>query len=462
MIGLSVGILSSLQTSARVRVAWRAMNGMSLTFDEVVEAARHRQLQRHRRLGVGAADGRQQRRREPHARVVGVDPVPGEVAERHGGDAGRRAHGEGQRRDVADDEAGAELAQRARLAGRARHQVAVERRGAADAVGLVERQPVHLHDAGVAFEGAVRHLALDREVEEPARRRRADADPHFGTFGQDGVDDLDRARRVPESVAGNIKDDRLCQIKRLFSSNATFTTCSRVSTGTKVMSRRSSSGSSNKSGSLSAGSTKVLHPEPPGRQRLLPNAADGQHQPAERDFARHRHALLHRLVARRRQNRRRYGDAGGRTVLRDGAGRDVNVEVVLGEEFGRNPECLGARPDVAQGRPSRLLHHVPQLARKNDVLVSARKQGDFDEQDVAAHFGPGHPGHHPRCRGPEGHFLLEPGRPQVIVHFGAVHDGLGAAAGRRPGGWRCGRPASGRWCRAAVRGSGPRLRGCTR
>ena len=160
---------------------------------EAVEPARHRQLQRHRRLGVGAADGRQQRRRQPHARIVGVDPVPGEVAQRHRRDAGGGAHREGQRRDVADDQAGAELAQRARFAGRARHQVAVERRGAADAVGLVERQPVHLHHAGVALERAVGHLALDREVEEPARGRRADADPHFGTFGQDGVDDLDRA-----------------------------------------------------------------------------------------------------------------------------------------------------------------------------------------------------------------------------------------------------------------------------
>ena len=56
--------------------------------------------------------------------------------------------------------------------------------GAADAVGLVERQPVHLHDAGVALERAVGHLALDRQVEEPARRGGPDADAGFGRLAR--------------------------------------------------------------------------------------------------------------------------------------------------------------------------------------------------------------------------------------------------------------------------------------
>ena len=60
---------------------------------------------------------------------------------------GGSAHREGERRNVADDQPGAELAQRARLARGPRHEIAVERRRAADAVGLVERQRVDLHDA---------------------------------------------------------------------------------------------------------------------------------------------------------------------------------------------------------------------------------------------------------------------------------------------------------------------------
>ena len=79
---------------------------------EALEPARHRQPQRHRRLGVGAANRRQQRRREAHARIVGVDPVPREVAEPDRRDARRCADREGERRDVADDQPGAELAQR--------------------------------------------------------------------------------------------------------------------------------------------------------------------------------------------------------------------------------------------------------------------------------------------------------------------------------------------------------------
>ena len=178
---------------------------------EALEAARHRQPQRHRRLRIRAADGWQQRRREPHARVVGVNPVPGEVAEADRRDAGGRANRKRERRDVADDQAGAQLAQHPRLTGGARHQIAVKRRGAADRVRLIERQRVDLHDAGVAFQRAVSDLALDAQVEQPPRRRGADADAGFRALGKDGVDDLDGARGVSEAVTGNIKDDRWCQ-----------------------------------------------------------------------------------------------------------------------------------------------------------------------------------------------------------------------------------------------------------
>ena len=154
--------------------------GDVLDVREALEPARHRQPQRHRRLGVGAADRRQQRRRQPDARIVGVDPVPGEVAEADRRDAGRGADRKGQRRNVADDQPRAELAQRARLARGARHQIAVERRRATDAVGLVERQRVDLHDAGVGLQRAEGDLAFDRQVEQPSRRRGADADPGFG------------------------------------------------------------------------------------------------------------------------------------------------------------------------------------------------------------------------------------------------------------------------------------------
>ena len=88
---------------------------------------------------------------------------------------------------------------------------------------------------------------------------------------------------------------------------------------------------------------------------------------------------------------------------------------------------------MAEGRAGRLLHHVAELARQNDVLVSAWKQGRFDEQDVAAGFGPGQAGRHPGPGRPERHLFLEPGRAEVVVHLGRVDDRLsagGASAGR--------------------------------
>ena len=57
----------------------------------------------------------------------------------------------------------------------------------------VETTIADLYDPGVAFECAVRHLALHRQVEEPARSGGANPYPDFRTLGEQSVDDLDRA-----------------------------------------------------------------------------------------------------------------------------------------------------------------------------------------------------------------------------------------------------------------------------
>jgi hypothetical protein len=66
----------------------------------------------------------------------------------------------------------------------------------------------------------------------------------------------------------------------------------------------------------------------------------------------------------------------------------VNVEIVLRQEIVRDAKLLGTRPDVTQGRAGRLLHHIAELARQNNVLVSAWKQGGFDKQHVSAGLRP--------------------------------------------------------------------------
>ena len=93
----------------------------------------------------------------------------------------------------ADDQAGAELAQHTRLAGRAGHEITVNGGCAPDRVGLVERERVYLDDRRVAFERGVGDFAFDGEVEQPPRRRGPDADARFRPFRENGVDHLDAA-----------------------------------------------------------------------------------------------------------------------------------------------------------------------------------------------------------------------------------------------------------------------------
>src|SRR5204862_6696981 len=105
-----------------------------------------------------------------------VDPVPREVAEADRRNARGAADGERQRGDVADDDAGAELAEHARLAGGACNEIAMERRSAADRIRFVERQRVDLDDARIGLERAECDLPFDGEVEEPPGGGGPDAD----------------------------------------------------------------------------------------------------------------------------------------------------------------------------------------------------------------------------------------------------------------------------------------------
>ena len=64
---------------------------------------------------------------------------------------------------------------------------------------------------------------------------------------------------------------------------------------------------------------------------LLLDAADGEHLAAQRDLARHGHIVAHRTLPHHRGDAGGDGHAGGGAVFRDGAGREVDVDVVLAE-----------------------------------------------------------------------------------------------------------------------------------
>ena len=67
------------------------------------------------------------------------------------------------------------------------------------------------------------------------------------------------------------------------------------------------------------------------------------------------------------------------------------MHAVLFEHLRIDAELFGVGPQIRLRRPRRLLHYVAELTGYGKSS-SARKQAGFDEQNLAAHFGPGHAG----------------------------------------------------------------------
>ena len=125
--------------------------------------------------------------------------------------------------------------------------------------------------------------------------------------------------------------------------SATFSTSSSVATGTNCIVLRTSAGSSREVGLVERRQDERLDAVAPRRQRLLADAADRQHQAAQRDLAGHRHVLADRS-----------GCCSADTIAvaivtpADGpsfgnrAGRHVDVQIVLVEEIRRRRRARSA------------------------------------------------------------------------------------------------------------------------
>ena len=129
--------------------------------------------------------------RSQRVRVRRIYPVPGEVPK------GDRRHvravrcQERERRNVADDQRGLQLAQQHRLAGR--H--VVERGGvcsrAPNRLEGVETQAIDLDDARVALGWQPPDWRSQRQIEQPSRRGCADDEAHARRDCVQRVEDLD-------------------------------------------------------------------------------------------------------------------------------------------------------------------------------------------------------------------------------------------------------------------------------
>ena len=101
---------------------------------------------------------------------------------------------------------------------------------------------------------------------------------------------------------------------------------------------------------------------PVSRQQLLLHAADRQHLALQRDLAGHAHAAAHRTPTEEADQRCHHGDARRRSVLRDGARRDMDVDRLL-LEARRDTQLGHVRPNVREADLCGLFHDVAQLPR---------------------------------------------------------------------------------------------------
>ena len=92
----------------------------------------------------------------------------------------------------------------------------------------------------------------------------------------------------------------------------------------------------------------------------------------------------------------------------------------LSRNSASTPSSFACGADVAQRGARRLLHHVAELPGEDQVVVPGRQQARFDEQHVAAGFGPRHAGGDAGPRDAERHLLLESRRPEVLRHVVGV------------------------------------------
>ena len=107
---------------------------------------------------------------------------------------GRGADGKGERRDVADDQARAELAQHTRLAGRAGHEIAVKGRLRGGCVSASSSVSASICTTPVSH-SSVREVTLPLTVRSNSHRGAEVRTPMrvSGRLRENGVDHLDAA-----------------------------------------------------------------------------------------------------------------------------------------------------------------------------------------------------------------------------------------------------------------------------
>src|SRR5690606_17764586 len=115
---------------------------------------------------------------------------------------------------------------------------------------------------------------------------------------------------------------------------------------------------------------------------------DRQDAAPKRDLTRHGDVLADRNARHDRHDGGNHGDTSGRTVLRRGPFRDVDVDVLLVEDRRLDAEVHRSAAHVGCSRGDRLLHHVTEVTRDCHLALTGHHDA-FDGQQLTANLGPG-------------------------------------------------------------------------
>ena len=104
--------------------------------------------------------------------------------------------------------------------------------------------------------------------------------------------------------------------------------------------------------------------------RLLAQSPDGKHAAAQRDLTGHGDIGADRTVRKRGNDAQADRGAGTRAVLRHGAFREMNVNVLCFIEVRCNAELQRPLAQTRERRAAALLHHVAKVARQLQLAAA--------------------------------------------------------------------------------------------
>ena len=111
------------------------------------------------------------------------------------------------------------------------------------------------------------------------------------------------------------------------------------------------------------------------RQQLLLDSPDRQYFSPERDLSRHRDIAANRNLRQSAYQGSRHRDSGGRTIFRNRALWNMDMEIEPTVEIFGNSKQLSPGPHIAHRGLSRFLHDVSEFAGQRQLAFTFHQSG---------------------------------------------------------------------------------------